>query len=236
MKSNFALLAAAALAGLSVAQNNTTLTIDPNSVDLGERLKWCKGQTNTCTAVCGGPGETKLNRCDEVSISRALGGCPLRCLLRFRARLTDSPFPRRKTSLMSALAATIPPPQLASTRIPSLSTSAKRPSRSASSSTRTTERARTNASAHSAARRTQPSSLPRPPLPPPPRPALRQRPALPREPRALLRPPHRPVQPSCSLPRATAPVPSPPVSSHSSALPSERRARTPPRQVNKRGR
>ncbi|KAI1143334.1 hypothetical protein F5Y05DRAFT_149727 [Hypoxylon sp. FL0543] len=35
------------------AHSNSTFTIDPNSVDISDRVSWCQGQTDSCNTLCG---------------------------------------------------------------------------------------------------------------------------------------------------------------------------------------
>ncbi|KAI1780138.1 hypothetical protein F4818DRAFT_437427 [Hypoxylon cercidicola] len=51
---NAAVVALSALTLVSAqANSNSTFTIDPNQVDLSDRVSWCQGETDSCNTVCG---------------------------------------------------------------------------------------------------------------------------------------------------------------------------------------
>jgi len=53
-------------AAVSVSAQNFTSCCDvtPNTVDINERLAWCRAQRNTCPLVCAN-GQVSANDCDE---------------------------------------------------------------------------------------------------------------------------------------------------------------------------
>ncbi|KAF4963174.1 hypothetical protein FSARC_8800 [Fusarium sarcochroum] len=67
MRPSFAVLAMAisAVSAQTVKSYKSSLdmTIDPNSVDIGQRSDWCGAQQNTCDTLCG--DDTDKNSCDE---------------------------------------------------------------------------------------------------------------------------------------------------------------------------
>ncbi|KAI1107904.1 hypothetical protein F4804DRAFT_296301 [Jackrogersella minutella] len=50
-------VAAVALCALTLvsaqANSNSTFKIDPNSVDISDRVSWCQGETDSCGTICG---------------------------------------------------------------------------------------------------------------------------------------------------------------------------------------
>ncbi|KAI1452351.1 hypothetical protein F4805DRAFT_31774 [Annulohypoxylon moriforme] len=49
-----AVVALSALGLVSAQSNsNSTFTIDPNTVDISDRVAWCQGQTDSCGTICG---------------------------------------------------------------------------------------------------------------------------------------------------------------------------------------
>ncbi|KAF2156868.1 hypothetical protein K461DRAFT_272959 [Myriangium duriaei CBS 260.36] len=60
------LLAVTAMTGLVAAQSS--ITIDPNSVDSGTRSGWCEAERNTCSQICGSVGTT-ANLCDPTQLT-----------------------------------------------------------------------------------------------------------------------------------------------------------------------
>jgi hypothetical protein len=64
------LIFAALVAAVSAQSANFTSCcgIEPNTVDVNERLSWCRAQQNTCPLLCTN-GQTSKNDCDSVSFS-----------------------------------------------------------------------------------------------------------------------------------------------------------------------
>jgi len=72
----YSTLLVAAIVGLASAQNSSSVpgsftsccNIVPSSVDLVERLSWCRAQTNTCPETCAN-GQFKTNACDANALT-----------------------------------------------------------------------------------------------------------------------------------------------------------------------
>ncbi|OTB08684.1 hypothetical protein M426DRAFT_316694 [Hypoxylon sp. CI-4A] len=51
---NFAVVALSALTLVSAqANSNSTFTIDPDTVEISDRVAWCQGQSDSCNTLCG---------------------------------------------------------------------------------------------------------------------------------------------------------------------------------------
>ncbi|KAL2046329.1 hypothetical protein N7G274_001776 [Stereocaulon virgatum] len=65
---SISLLFTSLLAGFAIAQNSTS-SLDPNSVDPTIRNQWCQGEQINCPTLCGGKAFTSMNSCSGADLT-----------------------------------------------------------------------------------------------------------------------------------------------------------------------